>query len=291
MTLASRAIRVLVLIMLGGAACSANADVGSYKVGGATSSIISDSGSWSWDGSYLSGFRSALENPSNFGPAGIVNRTIETVNLSTVDSTSLAGVNMFVGTWVSDSQAAPISASVSNFFLNGGDLFLLQDDSSHDALGANLGLSTTASDGSVSNGGAPLFDGPFGIAHDVRQFYNVGQLDSAAIFAHNGHIGGTNASGQITSAYWSAGEYAAGAGALFIIADIDMISTTTACGEPLGCGAFYSPLNDNGIYALNTFSYLQSNGGNPPPVPEPETYAMLLAGLALISYIAKRKQA
>ncbi len=248
-----------------------------YRVGGATGPIASDSGNWAWDGSYMASFRAALENPLNFGPTGTVSRSIVTTNLATVDAGSLAGVDMFIGTWVSDAQAAPMTASVSNFFYNGGDLFLLQDDSGHDEIGSSLGMSTTGSDGSVSNGGSPLFDGPFGIATDVKQFYAVGQLDGAAITAHNGHIGGTNASGQITSAYWSAGEYALGAGALFIIADVDMISTTTGCGDPLGCGASYSPLNDNGIYALNTFSFLQSNGGT-PPVPEPETYAMLLVG-------------
>lgn len=292
MTFVNKATRFVAATVLLTAACSANAIVApAYVVGGATKSVISDSFDWAWNGAYMTDFRNALENSSNFGPTGVVNRSINTVDLSTVDSTSLAGVNMFVGTWVSDSQAATISPSVKNFFLNGGDLFLLQDDSFHDALGTDLGISTTLSDGSVSNGGVPLFDGPFGVAHDVKQLYAVGKLDGSEISAHNGHVGGTNASGQITSAFWKAGEYAPGAGALFIIADIDMIASTPGlCSDPLGCGATFAPLNDNGIYALNTFSYLQNNGGNPPVVPEPETYAMMLAGLLLVSYAAKRKQ-
>lgn len=261
-----------------------------YVVGGASKSITSDSDEWAWDGSYLTGFRAALENPANFGPTGTVNRTIQTTTLGAVDATTLAGVNMFVGTWISDAQAAPMSAAVTSFFLGGGDLFLLQDDSGHDGLGSSLGLSTSPSSGSVSNGGAPLFLGPFGTAVDVDQFYLVGQLDAAAIASNNGHIGGTNAEGEITSAFWRAGEYAPGAGSLFIIADIDMISTTTQCGLPL-CGASYAPLNDNGIYALNTFSFLQSNGGTPPPpIPEPETYALMLVGLALMAAAVRRRK-
>ncbi len=288
-TLTHTARGVAVALALCGA--TAGAFAAPYVVGGAAQSLISDSASWAWDGSYLTGFRGALENPDYFGAAGIVNRSIATTTLGCVDAASLADVNMFVGTWISDGQGAGMSAAVKSFFLGGGDLFLLQDDSNHDVLGSALGISTSASAGTVSNGGAPLFDGPFGVAHDVQQFYFVGQLNAAEIAARNGHVGGLNGTGQVTSAYWKAGEYAAGAGALFIIADIDMIATTTDCGLPL-CGASYGPLNDNGIYALNTFSFLQSNGGTPPvpTIPEPETYALMLGGLAIVGWMARRRR-
>ncbi|AZP12993.1 PEP-CTERM sorting domain-containing protein [Undibacterium parvum] len=269
--------KILAGLVLAASCLSAHA---SYIVGGATNSLISDSGGWAWDGAYMAGFRGALENTSNFGPAGIVNRTISTTNLNAVNSGTLAGVNMFVGTWVSDAQGAGFSAAMMSFFLGGGDLFLLQDDSSHDILGTTLGISTTASDGSDSNGSAPLFSGPFGNASNVKQFYNVGQLDETAVLAKHGHVGGRNASNQVTSAYWHAGEYAAGAGSLFIIADIDMIATTSACGSPV-CGASYAPLNDNGIYALNTFSFLQANSGS--KVPEPGSIALFGGALVLLA--------
>ena len=278
-------------VALGAVALSAQA--GPYVVGGASQALISNRGGWAWDGAFLANVRTALENPANFGPAGTVNRSIQTTTMNRVDAGSLAGVNMFVGTWIEDGQAVPMTVAVTNFFLGGGDLFLLQDDSGHDALSTSQGLSTTASTGSVSNGGAPLFHGPFGDAFDVKQFYAVGQLDGDVIAAHHGHVGGTNVEGQITSAFWAAGEYAVGAGSLFIIADIDidMVTSTPSsfCGQPVS-GASYAPLNDNGLYALNTFAFLQDQGGT-PPVPEPGTYALMLGGLAMVGWMSRRLKA
>jgi len=266
---------------------SANA---AYVVGGASGPIVSGSGSWAWDGSYMSGFRAALSNPLNFGPGGVVNRTISTTDLTTVDNVTLAGVNMFVGSWNTDAEGGLFSPAVMNFFLNGGDLLLLQDDSAHDAIGSSLGLNTTASTGSDSNGGAPLYNGAFGTATNVHQLYLVGQLSAAEIAAHHGHIGGTNASGEITSAYWAAGEYAVGAGAMFISADVDMIATTDgncgpSCGAHYGTGGLAGGMDDNAIYALNTFSFLQSNGGT---VPEPS--GVLLVATAMLLAASRRRQ-
>lgn len=267
---------------------SANA---AYIVGGATGTIASGSGQWAWDGSYLAGFRSALSNPLNFGPGGVVNRSIITTDLATVDNATLTGIDMFVGSWNTDAEGGLFSAAVMNFFLNGGDLLLLQDDSGHDPIGSSLGLSTTPSTGTDSNGGAPLYDGAFGTASNVHQLYFVGQLSAAEIAAHNGHVGGTNVNGEITSAYWAAGEYAVGAGALFISADVDMIATTDglcgpSCGAHYGTGGLGGGMDDNAIYALNTFSFLQSNGGS---VPEPS--GILLAVTALFLTGLRRRKA
>lgn len=270
---------VSVLVLVAATAIAAPAYAAPYLVGGASGAIADDSGPWAWDGAYLVAFRAALENPAYFGPAGVVNQDIDTVNLPVVNAATLAAVNMFVAAWLTDAQGGAFAGDVVNFFLNGGDLFVLQDDLNHDPIGTALGISTSGSAGTVSNGGAPLFDGPFGIATNVTQHYLVGQLSAAAITAHNGHVGGTNTGGQVTSAFWAAGEYAPGAGSLFIIADIDMIASTgPSAGCPVAtCGALYNPLNANGIYALNTFSFLQENSGN---VPEPAIVALLTLGLA-----------
>jgi hypothetical protein len=259
-----------------------------YVVGGAGSNLVPGSGCWAWDSTCVADFRGALENPAYFGPAGIVEETITTVTLNTVNSSTLSGIDMFIAPWISDADGATFGADVLDFFLSGGDLFLLDDSAGWDFFGQALGVPTTLSTGSVSNGGAPLFDGAFGLANDVTQHYQVGQLSAADIAANGGHIGGTNEEGQVTSAYWTAGEYAAGAGSLFIIADVDMIATTS-CGLSV-CGATYDILNDNGIYALNTFSFLKDNGGSDSAnVAEPSSIAILLAGFFMLLVLRNKK--
>lgn len=278
-----------VLLAAGLMAAALAAQAASYRVGGAGLALTPGSGNWSFDGSYLTGFRGALEDPSKFGPAGVVNRSITTQTMNTINASTLSSVDMFIGTWIEDDDAAPFQDAVRDFFLAGGDLFLLQDDSGHDALGALLGVPTTNSSGSVSNGGAPLFDGPFGVATNVTQHYNVGQLSELAVIALGGSVGGRNADNQVTSAYWKAGQFAPGSGSLFIIADIDMIATTDFCGLPI-CGADYANMNSNAIYALNTFSFLQAEGGNPGQVPEPAGL-LLLATAASGALLLRRRRA
>jgi hypothetical protein len=269
----------------------ADAPVTPYIVGGPTQSLTPGSFEWSWDGAYIADFRAALQNPANFGPAGVVDRSIATVNLSTVDAGSLAGVNMFVATWIPNAEfSVSQTQAVVDFFLGGGDLFLLQDDGNHDVIGRALGLLTFASSGSVSNGGAPLYDGPFGVASDVTQHYLVGRLDEAAVLSLRGTVAGRNVQGEVTSAFWAAGQFAPGAGALFINADIDMIANTgSQCGLAV-CGARYDPLNNNGVFALNTFAFLQEQGGT-PPIPEPGSFALLGLGLAAVVATARRRRA
>ncbi len=221
----------------------------------------------------IAGYRAAAEDPSNFGPAGVViSQSITTTNLSSVTAATLAQLDGFVASFWADSDTTAAEATaVIDFFLAGGDLILLQDDSAHDAIGEQLGIPTSPSDGSASNGGTPLFEGPFGSASNVAQSDTTGQLSLTDVFSHGGAAGATNGSGQITAAYWNRGDYAPGAGRLLIIADVDMWATTNAT---------YAPLNDNGIFALNGTAF----------VPEPGALWQLGSGIGLLALLSGRRR-
>jgi len=227
-----------------------------FVIGGPAASFTPSSGSWSWDGGVnVQPFRTALENPSHFGPSAPVPTSIVTQNLTTIDATTLAGVDAFIATWWSDNDT-PLQAAndVVSWFLAGGHLILYQDHYNYDKIGELLGIPTSlASDGSFSNGTEPFFDGPFGTAANISQWGTIGQINTADVAAHHGTVGATNASGQVTAAFWHAGEYAPGAGRLLIFGDVDMMSSMTST---------FAPLNDNGTVALNAAALLTGVGSN-----------------------------
>lgn len=228
--------------------------VPAYILGGPANPLTT-SGSWSWDAGgtgYMdspNGYRTAVLDANYFGPAGTVPITITTTNLPAINAATLATVDGFISCWWDDaSLSAPALSAIVNFFLTGGDLILLNDDSGHDRIAETLGIPTVSGAGTVSNGGVPLFDGPFGTTSNVVQTGSVGCLAAADIAAHNGHPSGTNTLGQITSAFWNRGDYAPGAGRMLIVADVDMWSS-------YGTATYY-PLNNNGIFALNGTAFI-----------------------------------
>jgi hypothetical protein len=249
---------------------------GPFVLGGPSASLAPSSGSWSWDGSNLAPYRSALTNTANFGPSGVVKTAITATTLTTISPSTLSGLNGFIAPWWYNTESSAYNQMVVNFFLAGGDLILLDDGTAQDGIAALLGIPDAgSSDGSLSNGPAPLFNGPFGIATNVAQSQEIGYLPMASITAHGGFACSTNASGQVTAACFPAGAYAPGSGAMIITGDVDMYTTS-----PNGA-ASYSPLNSNGIFALNGAAWLLA--GAPGPVGTPTTpSAPALSPFALV---------
>lgn len=268
-----KAYRLAVFFAVLWPAASIRAD--SIVIGGPAGTLAPSSGPWSWDGPNLAAYQAAITNPANFGPGGTVSTSISTVTLSTVDSSSLAGVNVFVAPWWFNTDSAPYNAAVESFFLNGGNLILLDDDPFTDGIAADLGFPTTSSDGSVSNGSSPLFNGPFGTAFDVTQSADVGQIDTSNLAAHGAFVCATNGSGQATAVCDPAGAYAPGSGALLVLGDVDMWSTAYGTVS-------YSPLNDNGVFALNGTAWIAGQ-----TAPEPATFALI--GIGLLALGAKKR--
>jgi len=69
-----------------------------------------------------------------------------------------------------------------------------------------------------------------------------------------------------------------------IISHVQITSGNTALGAGVNDGAPFGPDNVVDVVAMDDFIYAA-------PVPEPETYAMLLAGLGLIGAISRRRKA
>ncbi|MFT5590771.1 MAG: hypothetical protein ACI9ZF_002965 [Bradyrhizobium sp.] len=77
---------------------------------------------------------------------------------------------------------------------------------------------------------------------------------------------------------------------------INPVPGVTVFGMALGAQPFTGPLqllvNGNSMGTINSYTgslYVTSGTPIPPPVPEPETYAMMLAGLGLLGFAAHRK--
>lgn len=237
---------------------------GTITFGGPNATLDSDS--WSFDGSQLSGWSSAILNPANFGPGGVVGHSINKQSMGTINAATLANVDVFVSPYWSDSASSPFVTDIVNYFLSGGNLFLLQDASSFDAIGDALGIATVGTqNGNPHTGTGALFNNVFGNPASISQAGTQGYLSESAVNAHNGTIGARNRFGRVTAAYWNPGEYAAGAGAMVILADVDMISNSTSN---------YTTMNNNAQFALNSTAFLASSA----QVPEP-TSALVWAAL------------
>ena len=231
-----------------------------YNLGGVSCAAApSNFNAYCIDAVAFDGYRNAVANPVNFGAGGTVPVAVTITPVSTFAPGDLAALNGLLVPWWADGEAAPHAANIAAFFLNGGDLFVLADDSGHDPINAALGIPTVDTAGSgvpkPTSGAAPLHAGPFGAAAVVNQLFSIGRLDVSTVLARNGRIVGSDANGNVSAAVWDRGQYAPGAGRLVIVTDVDMMVS----GFP-GALASYAPLNDNGRFILNATAFLVNGG-------------------------------
>ena len=107
-----------------------------------TPDTILNSAGWALGAPNMAGYRGALTDPAHFGAGGTNSTSITLNQVGAVNAGTLAGAMIFISPWWRDDQAAALTAvpDVVSFFLNGGNLFLLQDDPGHDPIGQALGL-------------------------------------------------------------------------------------------------------------------------------------------------------
>jgi hypothetical protein len=244
-------------ILLGASGARAQAPA-TYTLGGVSCSVApANFDFYCMEGLALAGYREALAGPANFGPAGTVPTVVTTVAVSAFAAGDLAGVDGLLIPWWAATDAAPHVNAVKDYFLAGGDLFILADNPGNDPVNAALGVPTqfpSVAPGTTT-GIAPVYAGPFGAATAVTHFGAAGQLDAATILLRGGRIVGTNDAGRPVAAVWERGEYAPGAGRLVIVTDVDtLVAPFIAVYEPLGAR------NDNGRFGLNATAFLVAGG-------------------------------
>lgn len=281
------------------------AAVHAYVIGGPEYADHSSTGGWNWDtGATTAPLRNALENPNFFGPAGVVKETVVTTVVDMDAADPFAGLDGFIAPWWSNTQSGPYETGIVNFFLGGGDLWVLQDSNGRDGVGDELGVGTVGQTAVTPvNGTAPLFDGPFGIANNVGQGGGEeGFLSEADVLAKNGTIVGRNTENQVIAAFWGPDQYALGAGALIVVADIDMFTSQSTIDGLFGTtfGDTLADLSDNGIFTLNAFAFLATSedpigdevppDGNGSDVPVPATLALMGLGLAGMGFRHRKKK-
>ncbi|GAA3955740.1 LamG domain-containing protein [Allohahella marinimesophila] len=222
-----------------------------YIIGGNSRRFSRNNGNWAWDGSEMSAFRSAAENPANFGPNGVKLTTVDTIDLLSISGASLLEIDAFVASWWTDGDASAYRNTLQTWHLGGGDLVLLQDDSAHDAVGAQLGFPTIGTSAGPTTISAPLQApvGPFGVVNPLGQIGEFGYLNQSSVLAAGGTICGRDRNGRVTVACWDEGEYAPGAGKLIIATDVDFLTGNFG-------GANYALPNDKGRFGLNLIAFL-----------------------------------
>jgi hypothetical protein len=197
--------------------------------------------------------RTALDDPANFGPAGVVDVdfVLDAPGVNVADASSLAGVDVFFTGWVSTSTYTPAErTALLDFVLGGGAVVATTDDELHDIsdlFGLTLVNSSygTATPTALSS---PLVDGPFGVVTQVVFSGNQGIYTSLGPASGIADADGSVPAGPAVAVI-APGALGAGSGPVVLVADVDVF-TTDACAF---VGGGYAA---NDVFVRNLFAWL-----------------------------------
>src|SRR5438034_4184266 len=223
-----------------------------YVVSGFNSSRT-ESGASFIDGFAFSRARDNLKDAAYVGVSGVVNRTISfTAGTSTATEGILSGANIFVtGTVASSSYTTTERNAILDAVKQGLNLIVTAEDTSHDL--SDLFEVTLTSSGAETSTAAlpdhPIFAGPFG---RIVQFRGAAPFGSFRSWPAGTQVLASSSAGP-TILLIPRGTLAARSGAVLLLADTDILSTTN---RDLGQNSSEPSVPVTDALVLNIFSYL-----------------------------------
>ena len=206
---------------------------------------------WTLDGSSMVDTRAKLLNTANFGPGGIVAKSITITDVSTtIDATVLSNFDVFFIGWIPSSPAPVLSgaelAAMAAWVNSGGVMIVTANDVNHDGLAAYLGYPPTASGVSPTTPTAaglssPLFTSPLS---------PVNSLVMGGVIGYFGNPTGTTILGADPSGRATVLQLSYGAGKMVLLSNIEIV-THLSGGLSVGSGIS----NDSDRFLVNLFAY------------------------------------
>jgi len=213
-----------------------------------------------------------------------------TINTNPIPETSIPGLSAFMTT-----GADMTGLSVRAIFSNGLDETLAWATTVPGSAGA-----VTGSGWSLSLTG-DSFNSPW--LFDIDNSQNLGQLSALVLDGENGFtvLDRTASGASSTPGSENGTDFAFALNTCNSCDSFATYSARTAIGAALPVGdlwqtltiSFINPLNGNNNGPRTDWAFLQDTDNDirgRPLIPEPETYAMLLAGLGLMGFIVRRRK-